>query len=143
MTKQETFAEHVGHLEARVGAFNDHLKASAQETSEQLRARAEQLRATIKTGTSELGLEMKETTKWLAQRATGLRAAVTADIETARTKFDANKQSDRTTHDAEVAEAYAVAAHSDAVESIAESEQAAIEALAARSAAEKLTSAKR
>ena len=141
MTKQATFSEHVGHLEARVGVFNDHLKASAKETSEQLHSHADKLRASIKTGTDELSADMKETSKWIAKRATGLRTAVTADLDAARAKHDANKHSDKVTLDAEVAEAYAAATHSDAVAAIAESEQAAIEALAARAAVKDLAAA--
>jgi hypothetical protein len=141
MTKQATFSEHVGHLEARVGVFNDHLKASAKETSEQLHTHADNLRASIKTGTDEIGADMKETATWISSRATGLRAAVTSDIEAARSQHDASKHSERITRDAEVAEAYAAATHSDALAAIAESEQAAMEALAARSAANDLTTA--
>jgi hypothetical protein len=141
MTKQATISENVGRLEARVSVFNDHLKASAKETSEQLHAHADKLRATIKTGKDELSADMKETSTWIAKRATGLRTAVTADIDAARTKHDATKHSDKVTLDAEVAEAYAAATHSDAVAAIAESEQAAIEALAARAAVTDLAAA--
>ncbi len=138
MTKQATFSEHVGHLEARIGVFNDHLKTSAHETSAQLHAHADTLRASIKSGADDLGDDMKETRTWLGQRATGLRTAVAADVDAARAKHDATKQSEKSTREAEVAEAYAAATHTDAVAAIAESEQAAIEALAARSAANDL-----
>lgn len=135
MTSQRTFPQNIAHLEARVGVFNDHLKASAKETGAQLHARADQIRADITTGTDELGSEMKETTAWFAQRASTLKTAVSADIDAARTKRSDARESDRTTREAEVAEAYASATHTHAMAAIAESEQAAMEALAARAAA--------
>jgi hypothetical protein len=142
MNTDKTFSEHVGHLEARVSVFNDHLKASAKETSSQLRTRADQLRAGIKNGTDTVAADMKATNKWLSDRATGLRNAVTTDIESARSKHDTENRIDDTTRDAEVAEAYAAATHSDAVAAISESEQAAIEALAARATATEATKPK-
>ena len=108
-TETKTFAEHVTHLEARVGVFNEHLTAAAHETGEQLRERADRLRAAVKSGTDELGTDMHETRKLLVGRASELRAAVASDVQAARSKHDANKDRVHADRDAEVADAYAAA----------------------------------
>jgi hypothetical protein len=141
MNMQHTLATHVDRLEARIGDFGGHLTASASETSAQLQARAHHLRAIVQADAEQLDAELRQTRRWIAKRATSLRSAVIEDFETAREIHHTNRQISLAERDALVAEAYASATHADALSAIAESERAAIEALAARSTVEGLASA--
>ncbi len=124
-----------------MGVFKDHLDASRDEDLQSLKARNAKLKESWNDGIDDLGEEMIKSRGWMSDRMTGLREAVTGDVDSIRAasnKREVNHDADKAERDAEVAAAYADAANVMAQSAVGEAERASIEALAARADADAL-----